>query len=147
VRSFTPLVREHLLNSIARIAKAEAEAAGARRTPTIERTQATDALVNDSMLTSRVSAALIRQLGAARVKDSHPEMVSEDFAAYQLAGVPTLMLRVGAIQQDKYDAATKAGAPLPSLHSAQFAPDREATIKAAISAEVIALRELMPAGR
>ena len=38
----------------------------------------------------------------------------------------------------------KGGAPLPSLHSAQFAPDREPTLKAAIAAEVIALRTLMP---
>lgn len=38
-------------------------------------------------------------------------------------------------------------AALPSLHSSQFAPDREPTIKTAILTEVLALRELMPAGR
>jgi len=32
---------------------------------------------------------------------------------------------------------------LPSLHSPLFAPDRERTIKTAIAAEVISLRELM----
>jgi hypothetical protein len=37
----------------------------------------------------------------------------------------------------------KAGTPLPSLHSSQFAPDRAPTIKTAIASEVIALRELM----
>jgi len=41
----------------------------------------------------------------------------------------------------------KSGTPLPSLHSSQFAPDREPTIKAAMVTEVLALRELMPAGR
>jgi hippurate hydrolase len=135
------------MSAIARITKAEAAAAGAPREPVIERTQGTDALVNDSTLTRRVSAALIRELGAARVKDIPPEMASEDFSQFQLAGVPTLMLRVGAQPRAKFDAFEKTGAALPSLHSALFAPDREPTIKAAMHAEVVALRELMPVGR
>jgi hippurate hydrolase len=57
------------------------------------------------------------------------------------------MLRVGATEPASFDAAMKSGAPLPSLHSSRFAPDREPTIRAAILAEVLALRELMPAGR
>jgi hypothetical protein len=38
----------------------------------------------------------------------------------------------------------KSGATLPLLHSALFAPDRAPTIKAAVTAEVLGLRELMP---
>ncbi|HEX9221479.1 MAG TPA: amidohydrolase [Gemmatimonadaceae bacterium] len=147
VRSFTQPVREHLLSAIDRIVKAEAAAAGAPREPVIERVQATQALVNDSALTRRVSAVLIREFGPARTKDVPPEMASEDFAEFQLAGVPTLMLRIGAVEQNKYDAAMKSGTPLPSLHSSQFWPDREPTIKAAMITEVLALRELMPASR
>jgi amidohydrolase len=146
VRSFTDPVRQHLLSAITRIAKAEAEAAGAPREPLIERGPPAQALVNDTALTRRVSAVLIREFGA-RAKDTPPEMASEDFAEFQLAGVPTLMLRVGAVEQAKYDAAMKSGTPLPSLHSSQFAPDREPTIKTAMQAEVLALRELMPAER
>jgi hippurate hydrolase len=101
-------------------------------------------LVNDPALTERVAAALVRAMGPEQVKDAPAEMVSEDFAEFQLAGVPTLMLRVGAVERAKYDAAMQSGAALPSLHSALFAPDREPTIRAAIAAEVIALRELMP---
>ena len=55
------------------------------------------------------------------------------------------MLRIGAVKQTIYDAALQSGATLPSLHSPLFAPDPEPTIKAAITAEVIALRELMAA--
>lgn len=143
VRSFTTPVREKLLSAIARVAKAEASAAGAEREPTIERNQSTDALVNDSALTERISAALVRELGPTQVRDTPPEMPSEDFAAFQLAGVPVLMLRIGAIEKTKYQAAMKSGTPLPGLHSSQFYPDREPVIKAAIAAEVIALRELL----
>jgi hippurate hydrolase len=145
VRSFTKPVREHLLSAIARVAKAEAAAAGAPREPVIEHPTATDALVNDSALTQRISSMLIRELGSARVKEGAQEMPSEDLSQFQLAGVPTLMLRIGAVQQAKFDEAMRTGASLPSLHSALFAPDREPTIKAAMQAEVLALRELMPA--
>jgi hypothetical protein len=85
-------------------------------------------------------------MGASRLRDAAPEMVSEDLSEFPLAGVATLKLRVGAVAQAAYDAAGKSGAKLPSLHSAKFLPDREPTIKTAILAEVLALRELMPPG-
>jgi hippurate hydrolase len=147
VRSFTTPVRKHLLSSIERIAKAEAAAAGAPRDPLIEYGPPATALVNDSALTQRVAGALVRELGPTRAKDTPPEMVSEDFSEFQLAGIPTLMLRVGAVEPAKFEAAMKSGTPLPSLHSSQFWPDREPTIKTAMMAEVIALRELMPSQR
>ena len=58
--------------------------------------------------------------------------------------MPTLTLRVGAVEPAAFEAAEKAGTALPSLHSPLFAPDRERTIKAAMLAEVLSLRELMP---
>ena len=143
VRSFTDPVRQHLLAAIERIAKAEAAAGGAPREPKIEHVEGTYALVNDAELTRRVSAALTRELGAERAKETPPEMASEDFSEFQRAGVPVLMLRVGAVEPAKFEAAQKSGTPLPSLHSSLFAPDREPTIKTAIASEVIALRELM----
>ena len=146
VRSFTQPVRQRLLAAIRRNVKAEAAAADAPKEPLVELVEGANALVNDPALTERVKDALVRELGSA-AKDTPPEMASEDFAEFHHAGVPTLMLRIGAVQQSKYDAAMKGGAPLPSLHSAQFAPDREPTLKAAIAAEVIALRTLMPKPR
>jgi hippurate hydrolase len=145
VRSFTEPVRQHLLGAIDRIVKAEAAAAGATKEPLLERSGSGYALVNDPEMTRRVTAALTRELGPTQLKDVPPEMASEDFSSFQRAGVPTLMLRIGAVPQSTYDAAMKSGATLPSLHSPLFAPDREPTIKAAVAAEVVSLRELMPA--
>jgi amidohydrolase len=144
VRSLSEEVRQHLLSAIQRIAKAEAAAAGAPREPLVEVSEGGYALVNDPATTQRVAAALVRELGPQQVRDTPPEMVSEDFSEFQRAGVPTLMLRVGAVERSKYDTAMKTRAALPSLHSALFIPDREPTIKAAVAAEVIMLRELMP---
>jgi amidohydrolase len=145
VRSVSEANRQHLLGAIARIAKAEAAAAGAPVEPTLQSDGHIPALINDNALAQRVSAALLRQLGADRVKNTAPEMVSEDFSVYGEAGVPLLMFRIGATSQAALDASAQSGVPVPSLHSARFAPEREPTIKAAATAEVLALRELMPA--
>ena len=144
VRSFTDEVRKHLLASIARIVKAEALAGGATKEPTIERVPTAESLVNDTALTRKVAAALIRNLGRDRVIEGQPEMVGEDFSEFPIAGIPSLQMRVGAVEPKKYADAIKSEVPLPSLHSSTFFPDTEPTIKGIMTAEVIALRELMP---
>jgi amidohydrolase len=144
VRSFTDTVRTHLLTAIDRVVKAEAVAGRSPKEPLIERVDGADALVNDPALTQRVAAALSKALGPARVKEVAPEMGSEDFSRFHKAGVPTLMLRIGAVEPAAFEAAEQSGATLPSLHSPLFAPDRDRALKAAITAEVLALRELMP---
>jgi amidohydrolase len=143
VRSFTEPTRMKLLAAIARIANAEAQAAGAEKMPTIKRTIVAEAMSNDSALAARLRKALVRDLGPDQVKDEKPEMVSEDFTEWSIAGVPSVMMRIGAVPKDKYEASVKNDTPLPSLHSSQFAPDAEPTIKAAIAAEVLSLRELL----
>ncbi len=143
VRSFTNDVRDRLNAGIVRVANGEAAAGNAPREPKVERSNTGIALVNDSALTRRVSAALLREFGATQVTEGQPEMVSEDFSEFPRAGVPSLMLRVGAIEKSKYDAAMVSHVPLPSLHSSGFYPDREPTIKATVGAEVVALRSLM----
>ena len=144
VRSLTAKVRAHLLAAIDRVVKAEAVAGRSPKEPIIERFDGTDALINDPALTQRVSGALQRVLGPDRVKEVAPEMASEDFSRFGQAGIPTLTLRVGAVEPAAFEAAEKSGAALPSLHSPLFAPDRERALKTAILAEVLSLRELMP---
>jgi hippurate hydrolase len=143
VRSFTPAVRQHLLDGIGRVAKAEAAAAAAPREPLIERRDGANAQVNDPLLAQRVGAALLRELGPERAQEAPPEMIAEDFSEYQAVGVATLMLRLGTVEPSRLKAAKKTGEVLPSLHSARFAPDLDATLSTAITAEVIALRELL----
>ena len=122
-----------------------AAAAAAPVEPTLRSDGYIPALINDAALAQRVSAVLLRQLGPERVKNTAPEMVSEDFSVFGQSGIPLLMFRIGATSQATLDEAAKTGIPVPSLHSARFAPEREPTIKAAATAEVLALRELMPA--
>jgi hippurate hydrolase len=77
------------------------------------------------------------------VVDLPAQMASEDFSLFPQNGIPSVMLQIGSVEPEKFAAAKAAGTQLPSLHSPLFAPDRERTIKTAIAAEVISLRELM----
>ena len=147
VRSFTEPVRLHLRSAIERVAKAEAAAAAAPKEPSFELAETAYALVNDSALTQRISTMLLRELGPTRVRDMPPESASEDLSEFPRAGIPTLMLRVGATEPAVYEKAMRDGAILPSLHNAAFRPDLQPALKSAILAELLTLRELMPVAR
>ena len=143
VRSYEPEVRQHLLDAIERIAKAEAAAAGATKEPVMKVVESTRSTYNDPALAARVEKALRPVLGDAKVQKPRQELVGEDFSEYIHAGVPGLLLWVGAVEQKKYDEWKAGGRKLPSLHSPFFAPDREPTIKTAILAETLAALELI----
>jgi amidohydrolase len=144
VRTFNPEVRKQLLAGIERVAKAESAAARAPKEPVIKVSEAQDPTYNDPALTKRLAATLARQLGPENVQEIRPEMVAEDFGEFgKAAGVPSVLLRVGAAEPAKYEAALKSGTPLPSLHSSGFAPDRERTIKTATTALTLSALELL----
>jgi amidohydrolase len=144
VRAFDPDVQKRVLAAIARIAKAEAQAAGAPREPLIEmRPGGTKAVYNDPALTARIAAVLRKTLGEQRAVEMPAKMTSEDFAEYGLAGVPSLLLHVGAVNAAKLADAKRTGIPVPAPHSAQWLPELEPTLKAAVQAETIALLDLL----
>ena len=108
-------------------------------------TEATPATYNDPALTAREAAALKKGLGAENVIEDKPVMGSEDFGLFGLEGhqIPTLMLRVGAIDAGRIADSQKTGTPLPSLHSALFWPVPEPTIRTGVKAMTLAVLELM----
>jgi amidohydrolase len=142
VRTYKAEVRQRVLAAITRIARAEAAAAGAPREPTVAVVEGTAANYNDPKLTARVAEALRRRLGAENVVEVQPEMTSEDFSQYGLAGVPAMMFRLGAAEPQALAKATAAGTDLPSLHSALFAPDRDPTLRTGVAAETAVLLDL-----
>jgi amidohydrolase len=143
VRSFDPEVHKRLLSAIARETKGEALAANAPREPLIETKSSTDAVYNDPELTQRVVAVARAALGAERVVELPAQMGSEDFSQYGLAGVRAVLLHVGAVAPAKLEEARKTGVSVPGVHTPLWAPEREPTIKAAISAETAILMDLL----
>jgi len=149
VRTYKEEVRQHILASLDRIAKGVALAGGVPedRAPIVKasETEVTPATYNDPALTAREAAALKKGLGAENVIEDKPVMGSEDFGLFGLEGhqIPTLMLRVGAIDADRIANSQKTGVPLPSLHSALFWPVPEPTIRTGVKAMTLAVMELM----
>src|SRR5262249_42301324 len=126
-----------------RIAKAEAAAAGAEKTPVVEVVESVKAVYNDPKVTERTVVALKQALGDANVVQNSPAMAADDFAEYGRAGVPSFDFWVGAVNPRKQEAAHKAGKELPGLPPAYFPPDREPILKTGITAETAAALELL----
>src|SRR5216683_2846737 len=144
VRSYTPEVRKQLLDGIARIAKGEAALSQAPREPEVRFSEPANATYNDPVLTRRLAAMLSRELGQDNIAEGKPEMIAEDFGEFgRAAGVPSVMLRVGAAEPARYAQAMQKGEPLPSLHSSTFAPDRERTIRTGASVLTLSALELL----
>jgi hippurate hydrolase len=144
VRTYAPQVRERVLGAIARVARAEAEAAGAPRPPSVTVSEeGTPSTYNEPELTRRLGAALGRVLGEGKVREGKPLMVGEDFGRYGLEGVKSTILLVGAVEPGRFEAAKASGEVLPSLHSSTFAPDRERTLRTAITTLTVSALELL----
>jgi len=144
VRTLTPQVRTRTLAAIRRIAKGEADAAGAPREPLVTAPAVAPLpVINDAALISRLAGALKTAMGAQNVVEMPAKMTSEDFAQYGAAGVPSALLHIGAVNPAKLEESRRNGIPVPAPHSPEWAPDYEPTIKGAIHAEVAALLELL----
>lgn len=146
VRSYKPEVQRHLLEAIARIAKAEAAAAGTAREPlvVVDQKEASDVVINDPALASRLGTSLKKVLGDSNVLPISPSSASEDFGEFgRAAKAPSIQLRLGTVEPGEYAAAKAAGKSTPGPHNAQFAPDRERTIRTGVTALAASVVELL----
>src|SRR5215471_17893357 len=143
VRSFKPDVRQHLLEGIERVAKAEAMAAGATKMPLVEHYESTSAVYNDPVLTQHMAATLEGVLGKGTVVTEEPIMTSEDYAYFVEQGIPSFYFTLGVADPQKLADVQAAGKQLHSNHSPLFAPVPDPSLKVGITAEVTLLRDLL----
>jgi amidohydrolase len=143
VRTYKQDVRKQVLAAISRIAKAEAEAAGAAREPAVEHYEGTDAVYNEPVLAERLRGPLEAALGKDHVSTAAPITPSEDFSFFVEQGVPGFYFSLGGADPQKFAEAEAKGTHLPSNHSALFAPDVDPALHTGITAEVAVLRYLL----
>jgi amidohydrolase len=143
VRTRNADVRKQVLAAIARITKAEAEAAGAPRAPLIEHYEATDLVYNDPALAERLRGTLEAALGKGNVVTEEPHTASEDFSYFVEQGIPGFYFGLGGADPQKFAEAKASGTLLPSNHSSLFAPDVDPALRTGIAAEVAVLRNLL----
>ena len=144
VRTFSEDVRKRTMAAIERIAKAEAAAAGAPREPSIEFANAgIGPVFNDPELTIRAAGAIRQAMGTDRVVEMAAKMTSEDFSEFGRAGVPSVLLHIGAVDPAKLAESRRSGVPVPAPHSPEWLPELEPTLKGAVRAEVAILLDLL----
>ena len=149
VRSYSDETRKHLLDGIARIAKAEAMAAGMPedKLPVVTVEEPfTPSTYNDPEFSEEIAAGFKTRFGADRVMRAPPVMGGEDFSQFRRAdpeNVKSLIFWIGGVPQDEYDRAKEEGTGLPSLHSPFWAPDAERVIATGAEALASAALKLM----
>ncbi len=137
LRTYSPAVRDQIIADIRRTAKGLAEAYGipADRMPTVTVVESAPVTFNDSNLAERLRASATAALGKERVLEARAIMASEDVGLFSLDGkIPAVMYWLGAADANKLEESLKSGVPLPSLHSALFAPVYVPAIKTGVAA-------------
>jgi len=147
LRSYTDEVRHTLIESIKRIVKGQAEAAGIPEDlmPIVELDDVfTPATYNDPDLMSQVVQSLKKAIGDENVQELNPVMGGEDFGRYGRTEhqVPVCMLWLGAVAPKQHERFLNGEIELPSLHSSQFAPLPEPTIRTGVTAMTQTLLDL-----
>jgi len=138
LRAFSEKSRETALDGIRRAAKGVAVANGVPddRAPvvTVLDNEGAHVTYNDPALTARMKSSLVRTLGAPQVSDDPPLMVSEDFGLFGLDGhkIPTVMFMLGAMDPAKFAAAEAQGKKLPGMHTNNFEPLAEPTLRTGV---------------
>ncbi len=125
LRSYDSAVMARLVEGVKRTANAVAMGYGvaADKMPTITIPEQTPPTISDAALEERMHKVAVEALGADHVLPANAVMGSEDVGNFSLDGkIPFLIYRLGASDPAKLAEAEKTGKPLPSLHSALFAP-------------------------
>lgn len=148
IRTYKPEVRSHVLEGIPRIVRGEAIAAGMpddKMPEVITKPGFTPAVYNTEPLAGRMTQLFTRRFGEARVQQVPASMAGEDFSRYYLAdkSIQSLLFWVGGVPRAAWEASDNGRLPLPSLHSAKWAPDAEAVIGTATEAMTAAALDVL----
>jgi hippurate hydrolase len=136
MRAYSESARTKLLDGVKRTADGVAVAYGvaADRMPEVTVFQSTPPTINDADLAERERKVAVATLGSENVDTAIPIMGSEDVGVFTLEGkIPLAMFWTGAADPQKLAASKKSGVPLPSPHSALFAPVYEPAIRSAVT--------------
>jgi len=134
LRSYSPEVRQLLLDGVARTARAAADMAGAPA-PDVRHAEGVGSVVNDGALVERVAGTLSAALGEKAVlqPESAPGVsASEDYSEFIVAGVPSVFYMIGGYDPEVIAGYAARGEPVPVNHSPLFAPD-PASIRAGVA--------------
>jgi amidohydrolase len=144
VRYYKPELRKQILESIERIARGVAVAAGVAEAtpPEVTAHGGSRPTFNSPELTGRLVSAWKADLGTDAVVEVDPSLAGEDFAYYSEENLPACLFWLGTVAPDKMRSQNQ-GKGLPALHSSEFLPDFERAITTGVKAMVSAAMDLL----
>ena len=148
LRSYSTEVRNHTLEAIKRMTSNLARAAGLPEDllPVVTvLDEYTPAAYNEPELAGDMMTLFSSVIGDINVIELGPEMVGEDFGRYGQVEpkIPSLMFRLGTVKASDYQKAKAGKVRLPTLHSADFAPDPKPTIETGVLTMTNAVLKLL----
>lgn len=152
LRSYRAETRVHLIESIKRITRAMAEAAGMppeKMPEVIVSEESASALYNQPEFAEAVRKSLEKELGKEQVIPREPSMGAEDFSEFGMTAdkVPLCMFWLGTLPPEKVREAKEQGKNPPSLHSPFFKPEPAPTIRTGVRALTAAALDVLGGGR
>ncbi len=147
IRTYTEDVRKQIFEAIKRIATGVALSAGMPedKMPLVEiGSDPTPSVDNNPALTNRVVAEFRKIVGDENIVQVPPEMVGEDFGLYGKTDpkVPIFLAWLGSANPELIKSCNEKGTIPPPLHSPEFAPEPEKTIRTGVLAMSYALINL-----
>ena len=159
LRTQSTIIQQQIIDSIRRMAEAEAEAFRAPKPPEITTSDSVPLTSNNELIDQRIRAVHTALLGPGHIIDLPTMMFSEDFSQYGLPGhhhyegesIPYCYWVFGGHSQELYDAAPGDTlmaklSHLPSNHQPTFAPEPGSTLRVGVSALTSGALAYLPAG-
>jgi amidohydrolase len=131
LRSYSPQTRQRMLAAIARIVRAECQAAGSPQDPDFQTLDSYPLTDNDASTTRQVAGAFGAYFGD-RALPWDQQTASEDFSTIpRTAGIPYTYWAIGGTDPQTYRTAEKNGhlEDLPANHSPKFLPTLQPTLR------------------
>lgn len=146
LRSYSDEVRKHSVEAIKRITGGLAEAAGIPkdRYPIVTiADESASATYNNPDFARRMMSIFKSWFGEERTVNTKPIMGAEDFGLYGRTEdkIPICMFWLGTVESQRFK--EQQDKPLPALHSSQFLPMVEPTLKTGVTAMTAAVLNLL----
>jgi amidohydrolase len=143
IRSYSPEVREKLLDGVRRVANASAAMAGAPA-PEVKLTSGGQAIVNNVALVRSTEAVFKDAFGDANARRMPAMTASEDFSLFVNEGIPSMFFFTGIYDaKDVAEARRPGGKPVAFNHSPFYAPVPEPSIRTAATAMSLAVLNVL----